>query len=232
MMVTFAVGRLARLLAHDAQDDFMNKPASLPTQKLTQAELENLSAGGEVLEADSFGPKVYKLANGLMLKIFRQRRFFSSATLIPYSRRFIKNAQRLQEYGIPTIHPLQHFRLPEKRTTAVVYSPLPGITIAQLVLAKKITEDTIREIARFIKELHGKGIYFRSLHIGNIIQTPDNQLGLIDIADMHFQRRALSRALSKRNFQHFKRQLDQFCKYNKCDFPWQSLLKAYEEAKA
>ena len=210
----------------------MNKPASLPLQKLSRAELESLSAGGEILEADGLGPKVYRLNNGLILKIFRQRRLFSSATLFPYASRFIRNAQRLEAFGIPTLRPLQYFDLPEKRTTAVLYSPLPGTTIAQLVRNGEVDEAAIREIACFIRMLHDTGIYFRSLHIGNIVRTPENRLGLIDVADMSFRRRPLSRTLVERNFQHFKRQLDRFCAYYRCEFPWQALLAAYEAATA
>lgn len=208
----------------------MNTPPIFSQQKLSLAELEKLSAGGEILEADGAGPKVWKLANGLILKIFRQRRVLSSATLLPYAMRFIRNAQRLEACGIPTVRPLQYFRLPGKRTTAVLYSPLPGSTIAQLVRDGKADEATIREMALFIRKLHEQGIYFRSLHIGNIVRTPDNQLGLIDVADMSFRRKPLSRPLITRNFQHFKRQLDPFCKRYKLEFPWTLLLDAYNAA--
>lgn len=210
----------------------MNKPASLPLQKLSRAELESLSAGSEILEADGLGPKVFRLSNGLILKIFRQRRLLSSATLFPYAKRFIRNARRLEACDVPTLRPLQYFDLPEKRTTAVLYSPLPGTTIAQLIRSGEVDEDTIRDIASFIRMLHEKGIYFRSLHIGNIVRTPENRLGLIDIADMSFRRGPLSRTLVERNFQHFKRQLDHFCAYYRCDFPWLALLAAYEAATA
>jgi len=33
-------------------------------------------------------------------------------------------------------------------------------------------------------DLHEKGIYFRSMHLANVILTPDGTLGLIDISDM------------------------------------------------
>lgn len=211
-------------------DDHMNKLAPLSQKKLSLAELEKLSAGGEILEADGMGPKVWQLADGMILKIFRQRRLLSSATLFPYAIRFIKNAQRLDAYGIPTVRPLQYLSLPGKRTTAVLYRPLPGDTIAKLVRNGTLSEVTIREMALFIRMLHEKGIYFRSLHVGNIVRTPDNQFGLIDVADMRFRHKPLSRPLINRNFQHFKKQLDPFCKHYKCDFPWSLLLEAYEAA--
>lgn len=48
-------------------------------------------------------------------------------------------------------------------------------------------------------------MYFRSLHFGNVVQTPENQLGLIDIADLRCQRRALSDSKRLRNFAHLLR---------------------------
>ncbi|SDS88411.1 lipopolysaccharide kinase InaA family protein [Pseudomonas oryzae] len=208
----------------------MNKSAPILLQQLPRADLERLTTGGQILEADGLGPKVYQLGNGLILKIFRQRRLFSSATLFPYARRFIRNAQRLEAAGIATISPVQYFDLPEKRTTAVLYRPLPGATVAQLVRNGQLEPAIIRDLAHFIRHLHEKGIYFRSLHIGNIVRTPDQRWGLIDIADMSFRRKSLSRALIERNFRHFKRQLDRFCAHYRCEFPWQALREAYEAA--
>jgi hypothetical protein len=208
----------------------MRNPRKLPLEKLSKVELEKLSAGGEVLEADGFGPKVYRLDNGLMLKIFRQRRLLSSATLSPYANRFVRNAYLLESHGIPTICPLRNFDLHEKRARAVLYNPLPGQTIAQMVRDGTVDTTVIHDIALFILTLHKKGIYFRSLHIGNIVKTPENRFGLIDIADMRFHSSPLSKALIKRNFKHFKNQLDRFCAYHRCAFPWQSLLDAYDSA--
>jgi len=53
-----------------------------------------------------------------------------------------------------------------------------------------------------------RGIYFRSLHLGNIVLTPEGSLGLIDIADLSFQRRPLSKAKARRNLAHFTRLLE------------------------
>ena len=58
---------------------------------------------------------------------------------------------------------------------------------------------------RAIARLHERGVYFRSLHLGNVVQTPQGELGLIDIADMKTQRRALGRTQRKRNFAHMLR---------------------------
>jgi len=48
-------------------------------------------------------------------------------------------------------------------------------------------------------------VYFRSLHFGNVVLTPDNTLGLIDIADLRCQKRTLSDSKRLRNFAHLLR---------------------------
>jgi hypothetical protein len=51
-----------------------------------------MRAGATVLEADGFGDKVLRLADGTMLKLFRRKRLFSSAAWYPYAQRFADNA--------------------------------------------------------------------------------------------------------------------------------------------
>jgi len=65
-------------------------------------------------------------------------------------------------------------------------------------------DDAILEkLGRVIATLHAKGVYFRSLHMGNIVLTPVAEFGLIDIADLHVERKSLSYYKILRNFQHF-----------------------------
>ena len=51
---------------------------------LPAAMLDELIAGARILEQDSFGPKVYQLRDGNMLKLFRRKRLLSSALLRPH----------------------------------------------------------------------------------------------------------------------------------------------------
>jgi serine/threonine protein kinase len=162
--------------------------------------------GARILEADSFGPKVYLLHDGNILKLFRRKRIFSSAMFRPYSKRFIDNVTELQKLGVPTLEVLQFFRLQAPGMTAVLYRPLPGNTLRQIADKEGFSwQQTLPALATLIRSLHSSGIYFRSLHLGNIVVTPDNRMGLIDVADMRFLRGPLPRHLIKRNLQHFAR---------------------------
>jgi len=174
--------------------------------RLPQAALNQMIESARVLEADSFGPKVYLLQDGNILKLFRRKRIFSSALIRPYSKRFIDNAAELQKLGVPTFQVLKFYQLQTPGMTAVLYQPLLGETLSQIASKPGFSwQQSLPALVGLIRSLHESGIYFRSLHLGNIVVTPDNRMGLIDVADMRFLRAPLPKHLIKRNLQHFAR---------------------------
>ncbi|MDT3721479.1 phosphotransferase [Pseudomonas oryzihabitans] len=163
----------------------------------------DLRQGARVLEADAHGDKVLQLPDGTYLKLFRRKRLLTSAALYPYAQRFADNTRRLAQLGIPCPRILAVYRIVSISRDAVHYEPLPGQTLRQL-----LTEDNPElrlRLARFIAQLHEQGIYFRSLHLGNLVLTPDGALGLIDIADLRCLDAPLSRRMRLRNFHHLLR---------------------------
>ncbi|RMR34455.1 putative Toluene tolerance protein [Pseudomonas syringae pv. coriandricola] len=174
-------------------------------QALDHAHYLDLVQGAEVLEADGTGDKVLRLRDGSMLKLFRRKRLVSSAAWYPYAQRFADNCVTLAQRSIPCPRVLTVCRIAEIERDAVHYDPLAGYTLRQL-LGSALSDDSLRwQLGRFIAELHEKGIYFRSAHLGNVILTPEGNLGLIDIADMKTFRRALRKSLRLRNFKHMLR---------------------------
>lgn len=158
-----------------------------------------------VLEADGSGDKVLLLEDGTILKLFRRKRLISSALVFPYARRFADNIQALKQRNIPCPDVIATYRIASISRDAVRYTPLPGLTLRQ-VLSRDGDHEQLRvELGAFIARLHHQGVYFRSLHLGNVILTPEAKLGLIDISDMKCQRRSLSQRKRLRNFQHLLR---------------------------
>lgn len=176
-------------------------------KRLAEKDYQALCKGAEVIEKDHDGYKVLRLADGSFLKLFVVKSRFSSARLMPYSTRFARHAMNLRKLGIHTVDIIRCYRIPSIRRTAVHYRPLPGTTLRQALpimddaRRHKLLEDT----GRFIASLHKQGVYFRSAHMGNIVQQPDGTLGLIDIADMRFNHGALNKELRLRNFRHMAR---------------------------
>lgn len=174
----------------------------LVLKTIDQATYEELCKGASILEADAFGVKVLRLADGSILKLFRLKRAFSSATLFPYASRFIANAYALKRLGVRVPEVLESFRIRGLRRDAVRYSPLPGITLRELErngLGPNEKAMLIRAFTHFVIGLHRKGVYFRSLHIGNVVLTPEHEFGLIDFTDLRIYPWSLARFSRIRN---------------------------------
>lgn len=151
---------------------------------------------------DKFGEKVLLRPDGTYIKLFRRKRLLSSAAWSPYAQRFADNALALQRRGIPCPQVIDIFRIGEIARDAVHYHPLAGETLRDL--QQKPMEAIDRGYLRlalnlFVRRLHDLGIYFRSLHLGNIVMMPSGELGLIDISDLRVHKRPLSMFWRKRN---------------------------------
>jgi hypothetical protein len=103
---------------------------------------------------------------------------------------------------VPTLKVIESIRLPELDRTAVHYEPLPGNILREV---PDFDAGLVTRLGAFIKQLHDKGVYLRSMHLGNVVLTPDGQLGLIDIADMKVYRGSLRKGLRVRNLHHLWR---------------------------
>jgi tRNA A-37 threonylcarbamoyl transferase component Bud32 len=176
----------------------------LALKTLTQQEYQAMSEGARVLEADPHGAKVLLLADGTILKLFRRKRLVTSAMIFPYATRFASNARKLAALGVPVPEVIDVLRIPELGRDAVHYRPLPGVTLRQLA-GEALPEERKRRLREAFNQLvvllHDNGVYFRSLHIGNVIVTPDDRLGLIDFSDMRIYPWALGSYLRRRNIQ-------------------------------
>ncbi|MFI8462448.1 toluene tolerance protein [Stutzerimonas kunmingensis] len=196
---------------------------------VTAQELESWLASGRVLEKDAKGVKVVSLVDGRLLKIFRSRRNPLLARLRPDARRFFERARHLRSLGIDTPRINDCCWLDKKRgVSACFYHPLAGEPLDRLFHESR--EDffsLLPELAAYILMLHRSGIYFRSLHLGNILRTPDGGFGLIDFLDIRFKQRPLSRRLVQRNFAHLRSYL---IRRKVAAFPWEELLACYEQA--
>ncbi|MDR0577699.1 MAG: hypothetical protein LBI87_09250 [Candidatus Accumulibacter sp.] len=161
-----------------------------------------LKAGAEAIESDAHGEKVLRLADGRFLKLFRRKRRLTSAAWRPYARRFVDNAEALARRGIPVPRMIGAWRVASVARDAVLYEPLEGTTLRALVrrgLDAETESRLKRRFTEFVIRLHSLGIYFRSLHLGNVILTPAGEFGLIDFADLRLWRRPLPTFMRRRN---------------------------------
>jgi O-antigen ligase/tRNA A-37 threonylcarbamoyl transferase component Bud32 len=180
---------------------------TLPVQKLSLAGLEQLSREARIIEEDGLGPKVLRLSDGSFLKLFRRRRWYTSGSFNPYSERFAVNSEQLRQMGIPTPQILNLYRI-DDGSSAVHYAPLPGHTLRQVlqsITAPAVRQALVERFGKFMAQLHEKGVYFRSLHLGNVLVLEDGEFGLIDLADLRIYPTPLSLSLRQRNLRHMQR---------------------------
>lgn len=180
---------------------------TLPVKQLYSTQLQHMSTDAQVIEEDGLGPKVLRLHDGTFLKLFRPRRWYTSGSFNPYSERFAINSEQLRQMGIPTPQVLALYRL-DDRSSAVHYTPLPGQTLRQVlqsITAPAVRQALVERFGKFMALLHEKGVYFRSLHLGNVLVLEDGEFGLIDLADLNIYPSALSNSLRQRNLRHMQR---------------------------
>lgn len=176
-------------------------------QPLSRGQYEAWRADAQIIEKDGNGEKVLRLADGTFLKLFRRKSWLSKTAFYPPAKRFADNATELQRLDIPCPRVIQLYQMDAPYRSIVHYEPLAGETLRQLLQQEPDLDqlELFARLAEFITRLHDLGVYFRSLHMGNIILTPDNQLGLIDISDMRCLGRPLSRRMRDRNYRHLLR---------------------------
>ncbi len=186
---------------------------------------------GRILEKDDRGPKVVLLAGGQILKIFYARRWHHRLLyrLRPPARQFVRNHGCLQQLGIRVPDILESCWL-APGLSACRYQLLPGQSLERLFHETPgQLEALLPRLAALIARLHAGGIYFRSLHLGNILHLPDGQFGLIDFLDLQQKHRPLQPDEVRRNFRHLENHLQR----NHLDgFPLAALLEHYRQRVA
>lgn len=176
-------------------------------QVLSEEQFHSWRTDARVLEKDRYGEKVLLLSDGTILKLFRRKSWFSKTLIFPPAKRFADNAAALQRLQIPCPQVIATYKLLNPYRSVVHYHPLAGETLRGLLKTEQSLEQMqlFAQLAEFITSLHDKGVYFRSLHLGNIVLTPDGQLGLIDISDLRCLGKPLTSNMRKRNYRHLLR---------------------------
>ena len=176
-------------------------------RKLTPQQFDDLVAAAKLIEGTAEKPRVFITIDQKIIKCFRPRhRRFTSAMFRPYAKRFINNAKSLKALGIPGPNILEAYHVPERRWYVVIYDCIEGQSLRDLVAAGD--SEIINAFIAFVAKLHQQGVFFRALHLGNVLKQPDNSFALIDITDMRVKRRALTSSQRIRNIRHILKNRD------------------------
>lgn len=176
---------------------------------MSGSEYRSLTEQAKELERDRFGVKVLLLPDERIVKLFRLKRWFSLSAIYPYSFRFRRNARRVRKLGLSSVQVERVFYCPAIRRHGVIYPRLAGKTLADLLTREPERTELLEELALYMAQLHLTGVYFRSLHLGNVLLQSQGGLALIDVADMRFRNRPLNGSERARNFGHLLRKPEQ-----------------------
>ena len=120
----------------------------------------------------------------LITKVWQKRQTISTDWLYPYQQRFCVNAKRLRSRGVVA---------PDVQSAGIItgtgnrwatYTKLEGISLREAVTVS--LEDSVK-LMHYLVWLHNKGIYFRTLHLGNVLRLNSGSFGLIDVTDVYFR---------------------------------------------
>lgn len=170
------------------------------------SKFDQMMKGATVLARNANGISVVRMANGQIAKLFRSTPLFSSDRIYPFSRRFVRAAHRLKQKHIRTVDVIEVYKVKSLNQHMVVYHPLEGMSLRQKLADETRCAKLLPPFARFLASLHEKGIYFRGVHLGNVLvcsdalDKPEASFGLIDIASTRFQAASLSPRQRARNF--------------------------------
>ena len=189
---------------------FFKKPAlkfyffvqRLMYSQISKREYRNLIDQNKILERDGWGIKVLETSDHKIFKIFRLKRLISSAYFVPHALRFKWNAYFLKKMGVESVVVDEIVYCREEQRHVLSYEKVPGQPIKSILERNQDDKDLLKKLIAFVAMLHDKGIYFRSLHFGNIIVKPNGDFVLIDITDMRFSPFKLSIKQRIRNWKH------------------------------
>ncbi len=199
-------------------------------QRISLSDFQEMSRDSQCLSRDSYGDKVLLTKENIVYKIFRRKRLVSSALFFPYAVRFYKNAKRLKTLGIPTVDVQKIFYIHDWKRHVVVYPALPGVTLREKLKESSDYAFWIGLFLDMLYKLHEKGIYYRSLHFGNIFLKEDGTMALIDISDMLFRPWSLWLSSRAKNFRHFLRYSEDIACLK--EYGWKKFVEEYMNRSA
>lgn len=176
-------------------------------------------------QAPNFFPKVVERDGNITRIFLKKKRLFTYDQIKPRALQFYTNAKQLVVLDVSAPRVLRFAQCKPLQAHLISYPKIPGIDVRTL-LTDTFQEDLIVNVIDFLVKLHAKGIFFRSIHLGNLIYH-DQCMHMIDIADVRFKSKPLSAILRYRNIKHlFLNKDDQAIWRN---FSYQRVLELYQQ---
>ncbi len=195
--------------------------------RLSEQELQDFIAEHSILYGTVDRPGLMLSARDEIVKPFYRRKLISTSTLLPQARRFTTSSRKLLEIGVAAPVVKQIIFCPEYPVHMVVYDRIAGKDFRELV--DELGSEQLAILPTYLAELHRLGVFFRAIHLGNLIYD-GARVHLVDISDLSVRHRPLNALQRARNLAHlFNAEADKphFASYGVARF-----LAEYESAYA
>lgn len=166
---------------------------------LLEKDYLNLTEGAKLIKRTRTKLRLLLSTENKIIKHIYKRKWFSTATLWPYATRFINNAKRLKSKNIlvPEINAVYFY--PKLNCDILIYDYVDGPTLYDIACNNDLS--FMPKFAHYIAMLHDLGIYFKDLHLGNIVVKNDSYT-LLDLESIHCKRRALTLTQRAQNLKY------------------------------
>lgn len=153
-------------------------------EKIRYCQYATLVKDAEVLAHDQFGRnKVFLTQDKKIIKTFHVSHFlkelFSSRMM-----RFLKVVSKLNQMNVSTIHPEGCYRCLSPKLNIVIYPYVEGTSLRE---AAQQNPTILKDFAHFLAHLHRLNIYFRGIHLNNVLVNKKQGFTLIDVSNTKFR---------------------------------------------
>ncbi len=168
---------------------------------ISAGELEELVRDGMCLAGTPERPAIMLDRDDNILKFFYPRkRIFSTKKWWPPAARFAANAKKLTNRGVATVSINRVMHCKELDRHVISYKKLAGDDFRQQCAERGAA--ALAPLPAFIAHLHDQGIFFRSIHLGNLLLQSDRSIALLDVQDTRFSCFRLDPFRRARNISH------------------------------
>lgn len=193
-------------------------------QHLDSSEMQTMMHSSTLMQGTDQLPRVLlDTSNQSVIKFFYPRRRFSTNRIYPYCLRFKRNSLRLKKHGVQCPDVQEVYRINNHAAGvvhAIRYPLLAGQPLRSLLATETGSTTTksnsviLDELALFMAALHKKGIFFRGIHMANLLYLPTepsasstpidifNTFALLDITTVKYSFGALPLQKRARNLKH------------------------------
>ena len=146
-------------------------------------------------------PQLIVDSEGMAYKFFHpKKKLISSKTFRPPAKRFKRNAEELNTRGVQAPIIEETFRAERSKCLILKYPLLAGVDYREKASLDQL--DSLYTLPAICADLHQRGVYFRAIHLGNILHQASGQYALIDISDCQFTKGPLGMYKRARNLAH------------------------------